>query len=128
MSALLVLPCLVKIVLLSPVLLGPLLDILLPASLLVVSGQDHNSTRMASNNGNEDAPRSEDENASAAEPDQSIWCSIWENNKGALLILSSVVCGASMDAIARFLQQGGAGFHTLQVCPLLIPGSSDSSG
>ncbi|KAJ0122755.1 hypothetical protein J7T55_003271 [Diaporthe amygdali] len=70
---------------------------------------------MASNNTSEDAPRAEDDNVSAAEPNQSVWRSIWENNKGALLILSSVVCGASMDAIARFLQQGGAGFHTLQV-------------
>lgn len=41
--------------------------------------------------------------------------SIWENNKGAILILISELFGASMDAMARYLQQGGAGFHTLQV-------------
>ncbi|KAI3399774.1 hypothetical protein diail_5570 [Diaporthe ilicicola] len=70
---------------------------------------------MSSNNTIEDAPRVEDGDEVAAEPDQSAWRSIWQNNKGALLILSSVVCGASMDAIARFLQQGGAGFPTLEV-------------
>lgn len=46
---------------------------------------------------------------------QSIWQSIWENNQGALLILLSEVFGSCMDATARYLQQGGAGFHTLQV-------------
>lgn len=70
---------------------------------------------MASNTANENLSRVDDENASSTEPAQSTWRSIWQNNKGALLILSSVVCGASMDAIARFLQQGGGGFHTLQV-------------
>lgn len=43
------------------------------------------------------------------------WQSIWENNKGALLILISELFGASMDAMARYLQQGTARFHTLQV-------------
>ncbi|KAG8163400.1 hypothetical protein KVR01_006697 [Diaporthe batatas] len=70
---------------------------------------------MASNTANENPSRVGEQNASAAEPSQSTWRSIWQNNKGALLILSSVVCGASMDAIARFLQQGGGGFHTLQI-------------
>lgn len=59
------------------------------------------------------------------EPEQSTWRSIWQNNKGALLILSSVVCGASMDAIARFLQQGDAGFHTLQVRSIPCDRSSE---
>ncbi|ROV92819.1 hypothetical protein VPNG_09097 [Cytospora leucostoma] len=45
----------------------------------------------------------------------SVWRSIWENNQGALLILLSEVCSSSMDAIARFLQQGGTGFPTLQL-------------
>ncbi|KAL1864304.1 hypothetical protein Daus18300_007727 [Diaporthe australafricana] len=70
---------------------------------------------MTSNNTNEEIPRVEDDNGAAAEPVQSTWRSIWQNNKGALLILSSVICGASMDAIARFLQQGGAGFPTLEI-------------
>ncbi|POS76863.1 hypothetical protein DHEL01_v204749 [Diaporthe helianthi] len=70
---------------------------------------------MASAAAVEDSSRVGDENASGAEPARGTWRSIWQNNKGALLILSSVVCGASMDAIARFLQQGGAGFHTLQI-------------
>lgn len=40
---------------------------------------------------------------------------IWENNKGASLILISELFGASMDAMARYLQQGDARYHTLQV-------------
>lgn len=40
---------------------------------------------------------------------------IWQNNKGALLILISELFGASMDAMARYLQQGGVHYHTLQV-------------
>jgi hypothetical protein len=71
---------------------------------------------MASNTTNEDRLRDGDQDVSVTEPAQSTWRSTWQNNKGALLILASVVCGASMDAIARFLQQGGGGFHTLQVC------------
>lgn len=63
--------------------------------------------------------RAEDDEISAKDHKQSVWRSIWENNQGALLILLSEVCGSSMDAIARFLQQGGAGFHTLQVCSSL---------
>lgn len=80
---------------------------------------------MASNNGSEDAPRADEGNVPPAEPEQSIWRSTWQNNKGALLILSSVICGASMDAIARFLQQGGAGFHTLEVCRFIVPRESE---
>lgn len=41
---------------------------------------------------------------------------IWEDNKGAILILISELFGSSMDAMARYLQQGGARFHTLQAC------------
>ncbi|ROV94289.1 hypothetical protein VMCG_08684 [Cytospora schulzeri] len=57
----------------------------------------------------------DDDEISVTDHKQSVWRSIWENNQGALLILLSEVCGSSMDAIARFLQQGGAGFHTLQI-------------
>lgn len=48
-----------------------------------------------------------------------VWQSIWENNKGALLILISELFGSSMDAMARYLQQGGARFHLFQVCDIL---------
>lgn len=44
-----------------------------------------------------------------------LWTSVWENNKGALLILISELFGSSMDAMARFLQQGGRAFPVLQV-------------
>lgn len=63
----------------------------------------------------EDTPPQAEDEAVVEAYEQSIWRSIWENNQGALLILLSEVFGASLDAIARYLQQGGAGFHTLQV-------------
>lgn len=43
------------------------------------------------------------------------WTSVWEDNKGALMILISELFGSSMDAMARFLQQGGRAFPVLQV-------------
>lgn len=48
-----------------------------------------------------------------------VWQSIWENNKGALLILISELFGSSMDAMARYLQQGEARFHAFQVGDIL---------
>ncbi|RDW57442.1 hypothetical protein BP6252_13780 [Coleophoma cylindrospora] len=48
-------------------------------------------------------------------PKPSVWRSVWQNNKGMLLILLSEVAGSSMDAIVRFLQQGGHGMHPFQV-------------
>lgn len=70
---------------------------------------------MASNHSDESTSRQGED---AAVP--GFWSSIWENNKGALLILISEVCGSSMDAIARSLQQGGAGYHPFQVCASLL--------
>jgi hypothetical protein len=43
---------------------------------------------------------------------------VWQNNKGMFLILLSEIAGSSMDAIVRFLQQGGHGMHPFQVCSL----------
>jgi hypothetical protein len=40
---------------------------------------------------------------------------IYYNNKGICLILLAQVAGASMGAIARFLQLSGGGMHPLQV-------------
>ncbi|KAH7389283.1 hypothetical protein DE146DRAFT_159003 [Phaeosphaeria sp. MPI-PUGE-AT-0046c] len=51
----------------------------------------------------------------ALAPQESIWRSAWKNNKGACLILLAELAGASMDAIARFLQQGDTQFHPFQV-------------
>jgi hypothetical protein len=45
----------------------------------------------------------------------SIWRSAWKNNKGACLILLAELAGASMDAMARYLQQGDTKFHPFQV-------------
>jgi hypothetical protein len=47
--------------------------------------------------------------------EESAWRSIWEDNKGACLILLAELAGASMDAIARYLQQGATRFHPFQV-------------
>lgn len=46
---------------------------------------------------------------------QSTWKRVWTNNKGMFFILISEIAGSSMDAIVRFLQQGGHGMHPFQV-------------
>lgn len=48
-------------------------------------------------------------------PKSSMWRSLWNDNKGACLILLAELAGASMDAMARFLQQGETKFHPFQV-------------
>ena len=42
---------------------------------------------------------------------------VWQENKGMFLILMAEVAGSSMDAIARFVQQGGHSMHPFQVSP-----------
>jgi hypothetical protein len=46
---------------------------------------------------------------------QSAWTRVWLNNQGAFLVVLASVTGSSMDAIVRFLQQGGHGMHPFQV-------------
>lgn len=46
---------------------------------------------------------------------QSVWQSIWLDNKGAFLILCAELFGSCTDAIVRFLQQGEHGMHPFQV-------------
>jgi hypothetical protein len=41
--------------------------------------------------------------------------SVWTNNKGIFLIILAQAVGSTMDAIVRFLQQGGHGMHPFQV-------------
>jgi hypothetical protein len=48
-------------------------------------------------------------------PKQSAWKRAWLNNKGAFLVVLASMVGSSMDAIVRFLQQGGHGMHPFQV-------------
>jgi hypothetical protein len=52
----------------------------------------------------------------STKPKQSAWKRVWLNNQGALLVVLASVTGSSMDAIVRFLQQGGHGMHPFQVC------------
>jgi hypothetical protein len=61
------------------------------------------------------APRTHIDEQEASEPKTSVWRSAWQNNKGACLILLAEISGASMDAMARFLQQGDTKFHPFQV-------------
>jgi len=51
----------------------------------------------------------------AAPPAPGAWKATWQNNKGVFLILLAEVGGSSMDAMVRFLQQGGHGMDTFQV-------------
>lgn len=49
------------------------------------------------------------------EPAPSPWKSVWQTNKGMFFILLSVIAASSMDAIVRFLQQGGHSMHPFQI-------------
>lgn len=73
------------------------------------------------------APGDEEEEVTVEVQRVNVLQSIWENNKGALLILISELFGSSMDAMARYLQQGGARFHTLQVRTPLKPYTQSNS-
>jgi hypothetical protein len=64
----------------------------------------------------EDDVQSEDPEAAPGRVSRSAWKAVWTKNKGMFLILISEIAGSSMDAIVRFLQQGGHGMHPLQVC------------
>jgi hypothetical protein len=57
----------------------------------------------------------DDEEACESMEDQSPWTVVWQNNKGATLILLAEAFASSSDAIVRFLQQGGHGMHPFQV-------------
>jgi len=58
---------------------------------------------------------SEEHETEVSPPKESVWRSAWNNNKGACLILLAELAGASMDATARYLQQGDTKFHPFQV-------------
>ncbi|KAG9232867.1 hypothetical protein BJ875DRAFT_465660 [Amylocarpus encephaloides] len=62
-------------------------------------------------------PNTNCEIQSDSEPQRqdSAWRTIWQNNKGACLILLAEVFGSTMDATARFLQQGKNKFHPFQI-------------
>jgi hypothetical protein len=66
----------------------------------------------------------EEQEVESLEPKENIWRSTWNNNKGACLILLAELAGATMDAIARYLQQGTTKFHPFQVCDLAPGGYS----
>jgi hypothetical protein len=53
-------------------------------------------------------------------PTPSRWKAAWTNNKGIFLIILAQGVGSTMDAIVRFLQQGGHGMHPFQVNPQSI--------
>ena len=48
-------------------------------------------------------------------PARNRWKAAWTNNKGIFLIILAQGVGSTMDAIVRFLQQGGHGMHPFQV-------------
>ena len=48
-------------------------------------------------------------------PTPSRWKAAWTNNKGIFMIILAQGVGSTMDAIVRFLQQGGHGMHPFQV-------------
>jgi hypothetical protein len=48
-------------------------------------------------------------------PSSSRWKPVWTSNKGIFFIILAQAVGSTMDAIVRFLQQGGHGIHPFQV-------------
>jgi hypothetical protein len=71
---------------------------------------------MSPQGGNAQHEQDEEFASASIEPTQSTWKTIWQNNKGMFLILISEMAGSSMDAIVRFLQQGGSNsMHPFQV-------------
>ncbi|CAD0098575.1 unnamed protein product [Aureobasidium mustum] len=50
-----------------------------------------------------------------SQPKPNVFKTVWRNNKGVFLILLAQATGSTMDAIVRFLQQGGRGMHPFQV-------------
>ncbi|KAL2063141.1 hypothetical protein VTL71DRAFT_6213 [Oculimacula yallundae] len=56
-----------------------------------------------------------DYESAGIEPPQSVWSTIWKDNKGALYIIMAQIFGSSMDAMVRFLQQGGNRMHPFQI-------------
>ncbi|KAI4833527.1 hypothetical protein E4T44_09367 [Aureobasidium sp. EXF-8845] len=53
--------------------------------------------------------------SNVSETKQNVLKRVWRNNKGVFLILLAQATGSTMDAIVRFLQQGGHGMHPFQV-------------
>ncbi|TVY32511.1 putative membrane protein [Lachnellula occidentalis] len=70
---------------------------------------------MSLENENENETSHEGNEHLSTEPSQSGWRSIWDNNKGMFLVILAEWVGSSMDAMVRFLQQGGHGMHPFQV-------------
>ncbi|KAH0388363.1 hypothetical protein KCU89_g16871, partial [Aureobasidium melanogenum] len=68
-----------------------------------------------SNNGQDDEAIPSRSSSNASEPKSNVFKSVWRNNKGVFLILLAQATGSTMDAIVRFLQQGGHGMHPFQV-------------
>jgi hypothetical protein len=66
---------------------------------------------MSQQAGNDPDPAGEQDST----PSSSRWKSVWANNKGIFLIILAQAVGSTMDAIVRFLQQGGHGMHPFQV-------------
>ncbi|PVH79889.1 hypothetical protein DL98DRAFT_419378 [Cadophora sp. DSE1049] len=56
-----------------------------------------------------------DYESAGIEPTPSVWRTVWRDNKGALYIVLAQIFGSSMDAMVRFLQQGGNRMHPFQI-------------
>ena len=66
-------------------------------------------------NSRDDPQHDDGESSSGIGSSQSTWSAVWQDNKGMFLILLAEMAGSSMDAIVRFLQQGGHSMHPFQV-------------
>ncbi|KAG9568371.1 hypothetical protein KCU60_g17416, partial [Aureobasidium melanogenum] len=68
-----------------------------------------------SGNGQDDEANLSRSSSNASQTKPNVFKSVWRNNKGVFLILLAQATGSTMDAIVRFLQQGGHGMHPFQV-------------
>lgn len=102
----------------------PLLVLCFGSFLATLSIRSMSRLSLQSSSSRDNLPQHE--NGQPAEDVESGWRATWRNNKGMFLILLAEVVGSSMDAIVRFLQQGGHSMHAFQVGSLLCRREDES--
>ncbi|TVY86665.1 putative membrane protein, partial [Lachnellula willkommii] len=70
---------------------------------------------MSLENENQNQTSQEENENLSTEHGQSRWRAVWNDNTGMFLVILAEWVGSSMDAMVRFLQQGGNGMHPFQV-------------
>jgi hypothetical protein len=82
---------------------------------LSVAGPASEMSYQPLQNSRDDLQHDDEDESTEVGSSRSTWRAVWQNNKGMFLILLAEMAGSSMDAIVRFLQQGGRSMHPFQV-------------